>query len=275
MTKLARTAAKTVAKNSPAILTGLGIAGFCTTVVMTAKAAPAAGKVHEYHEGDRADIEYARTTTDMTKEQHRKEIASTYICEAKDLLPLYGPPVAVGVMSIACFIGANKINADRQAALLAAYSLSEKTLATYQQKVIEKLGEEEHEALLADATRDIVRSEVPEGYDKDSDPIPMNMVRVYDNVTGRYFYSSKERIMAAESAVNKRLISEMRVTLQEFYYELGLEERFNLGECMGWDVSWYTSGATSMNVFFAPMLDDEKNPCLAINYHVAIFERQS
>lgn len=256
-------------KNSPAILTGLGVGGFVTTVILTAKGAPQAKKVHDWHsERRRESLEKMPPKTNSEK---AKRIFRSAAKEAKDLAPLYGPAAAMGGVSLICFLGANKIQADRQAALMAAYSLSEKTLTTYQKKVIEKLGEDMHEEVLSDTTREIVKeSKIPDGRHSVED----GRTRCYDNVTGRYFYCNKETILQAESEMNKRLLSEGRVYLQDFYYEMGLEERFALGDSMGWDIS-LANGEHVLNVWFTPMLDDEKNPCLALNYHVTIFDRSA
>lgn len=267
-----RGAAKAVsvklAEHTPTILTLLGIAGFGTTVVLVAKAAPTAADVHARECWNRecppdgvADIQ-----------EHVKE---SYKKEAVELAKLYGPAAAVGVASVTCFVAANKVNLDRQAAVMAAYSLSTETLARYQDKVIEKLGEEVHGDILNETTKDIVTSHLPEN-DPAVEVVPQGMVRVYDNVTGRYFYSSRELIMGAESSINKRLIDEVRVPLQEFYYEMGLEETFKLGDAVGWDISSpYAAKDNSLNVWFSPHLDDDKNPCLAINYHVVVFDRRA
>lgn len=253
-------------KHSPAIFTGLGISGFVVTVVMTAKAAPVVSYEHDIFEQER----YEKTESGCTKD----DLKDSYLEEAKVLAPAIIPPVITGVASIACVLAAHKIQSDRKAAVLTAYSLSEKTLTEYQRKVIEKLGEEQHEEILKEATKDIVRNDVPEGFDHEKYVVPEGMVRIYDNVTGRYFFSTKERVMKAESEINKRLLNEVRVPLQEFYYAMGMEERFNLGEILGWDLSSpYANDNGPLDVWFAPMLDDDKNPCLALNYHVMVFSR--
>jgi hypothetical protein len=268
--RLIRSVAKAVGDHSPEILTGLGIVGFGTTVVMVAKAAPTVDYVHSQASFDRQDLMEYEKDEELKKDLVRQ----SYIQEAKEIALLYGPAAGVGIMSVACFLGAHKLEADRRAAILAAYSLSEKTLTTYQEKVIEKLGEEAHQDILDETTKEIVRRDAPEGEEHILAPNPAGTVRCYDNVTGRYFYSSKDAILEAESAINKRLLSETRVNLQEFYYELGLEEKFTIGDSAGWDIS-SPYNPQMMDIWFTPMLDDEKNPVLAINYHVAIFDRQA
>lgn len=261
--------AKKAAKHSPEICMAVGTAGFIATIAMTAKAAPAVKQIHEREIWNREDIDLEQDSKAKTE-----LLRDSYISEAKELAPLCLPPIFTGVMSVTCFFMANKINVNRKEAVLAAYSLSEKTLATYQNKVIEKLGEEVHRDILNESSKEIVRSEAPENIDPELIVVPDGTVRCYDNVTGRYFFSSKERILEAESKINKRLLNETRVALSEFYYELGMEEWFSLGEVMGWDLSSPYCEST-LNIWFTPMLDDEKNPCLCLNYHVLIFDRKA
>lgn len=267
--KTFKDAASVMSRHSPTILTGVGVAGFVTTVVMAFRAGPSVAEAHKWYSGTR---ERACEDDYPSEEARKAVIIDSYKEEAIELVPVIAPVAVLGGVSIACFLVANKVNSDRQAALMAAYSLSERTLTTYQQKVIEKLGEDAHSDILNETSKEIIQNSVPEDYDPGTEVVPWGQVRIYDNVTGRYFYSTREAILEAESTINKRLLSENRVPLQEFYYELGLEERFILGECMGWDMTSYYAN-NMLDIFFSPMLDDEKNPCLAINYHVIIFER--
>ena len=260
---LARTIASVLTKHSPAILTGLGVAGFATTVVMTAKAAPKVRDIHIWEEG------FREVNCDS-----KDDVRDSYVAEAKSLAPLVIPPAIVGVASVGCFIFSNKVQADRQAAIMAAYSLSTETLARYQEKVIEKLGEDEHSHILDEATRELAADKVPDGYKAETEIVPMGKVRVYDTVTGRYFYSTKEAIYEAESEINQMLVDQAMVLHEEFYYLLGLEEQYAMGSVMGWDIS-NNHGARALKTWVSPHLDDEKNPCLALHYHVAIFDRDA
>ena len=130
---LVKTIGKTLSKKSPVIFTGLGIVGFGTTVYMVAKASPEAKHIHDKERWEREDIK----NSNATDEEKKEDLKDSYLYEAKALLPLYGPPAAVGITSIGCFLMANKINVNRQEAFMAAYSLSTETLARYQDKVIE------------------------------------------------------------------------------------------------------------------------------------------
>lgn len=260
---------KFASDNSPAILTGLGIAGFGTTVVMTARVASRVEETHKRRVWEREDIvEYGEP------ELRKYDIRQSYVGEAKELAPLCAPAVGVGLISVGCVLMAHKIHSDRQAAIMTAYSISTEALNRYQSKVIEKLGEEMHQDILDSATREFLHDNPEKDVDPETLVIPEGTVRCYDAVTGRYFFSSREKILEAESEVNKRLINEVRVPLEEFYYELGLEESFVLGKKTGWDISTPYYGGGNLDVYFTPMLDDDKNPCLVLNYHVTLLDRK-
>lgn len=256
-------ASKIVAKNSPAILTALGIAGFGTTVVLAVRATPAADAAHRGHIWKRHDIEENPDIQDV-KEALRDDI----IEEVKEIVPLYAPALGMGIVSIVCFVGASKIHADRHAAIMAAYSLSEKTLATYQEKVRERLGADVHSDIHDEVMKELVDDDTaPDG----TLVVKEGKWRFYDTKLGRYFYSTREEIMAAESEINRRLLAETRVNLSEFYYAMGIDDPGQVADCMGWDIS--DRYAQAMEIWFTPMFDDEKNPCTAIHYRMTIFER--
>lgn len=260
---------KLASDNSPAILTGLGIAGFGTTVVMTARVASRVEDIHRRRAWERDDI------SEYGEEKTRKyDIRQSYAGEAKELAPLCAPVIGMGLISAGCVLMSHKIHSDRQTAIMTAYSLSTEALNRYQSKVVEKLGEEIHQEILDSATKEFVRDNPEKDVDPETLPVPEGTVRCYDAVTGRYFFSSREKIIEAESEINKRLINEVRVPLEEFYYEMGLEEAFVLGKKTGWDISspYYNGG--NLDVYFTPMLDDEKNPCLVLNYHVMLLDRK-
>lgn len=254
---------KAIASHSPAILTAVGIAGFGTTVVLAVRATPQADCCHKWHVSTREMIE-----DDTAIEDKKTAIRDDVIEEAKEIVPLYIPAIGMGALTLACFLGASKIQADRQAALLAAYSLSEKTLVTYQEKVRERLGAEGHSDIHDEVMKEIVHDDpAPDG----TLVVKEGSWRFYDTVLGRYFYSTREEIMAAESEINRRLLSETRVALAEFYYTMGVEDPGKVTECMGWDIS--SRYVQAMEIMFTPMFDDEKNPCTAIHYRVTIFDR--
>lgn len=56
----------------------------------------------------------------------------------------------------------------------------------------------------------------------------------FDPLSGKTFTSSREKILLAVEALNKRILENCWVSVNEWYEELGLDSSGNLGESMGW-----------------------------------------
>lgn len=250
-------AGKAVGKNSPHILTAVGVCSFVTATVMAAKAAPAAKPAY-----DQAKRKYY----DMTAHGYSQTEATVELVQdiAKDVAPLYLGTAGLMVLGTVCVIAADRVHIKRQTALMAAYTVSEKALDIYQNKVIERLGQGKHEAVLDDIAED----DCP--FDEDVDPSKIEIIEeegvlCFDHVTGRYFKSSIEDIRKAEARIVKRIIDETMVPLNELYYELGLEDVSLVGDVLGWDV-----GRVKPDIHFTSMLDKNGVPCLVLNYRTCI-----
>ena len=252
---LAKGAGALIRKNSPHILTAVGIASYISAIVMAAKAAPIAKPELDHalelrKEAIEADESKTDATADCTK----------YIVD--NVAPLYLGTVGMAVLGTACVIAADKVHTKRQTALMAAYTISEKALDVYQEKVIKRLGEKKHEAVMDDIATD------EEPFAKKPDKIEVldsEGVLCYDHVTGRYFKSSIENVRSAESAVVKRLLDETMVSLNEFYAELGLNDVSVIGDALGWDAT-----RTGLDIHFTSMLDNDGVPCLVLNYRTCV-----
>lgn len=236
---------KAIRKHSPEILTALGIAGFATTAVMTAKVTPKAlNKVRndsrKNHDGD----PYAYTK--------KEAIQSAW--------KYYLPAVGVGTSSAACLIFATSTNLRRNAALAAAYSLSESTLRDYQEKTLEAVGpEKEHEI------RDAVMKERIE-----RNPIQTNNVLItnkgetlcYDPWSNSLFKSDPDTISKACIALSRDMLDSGYVSLNDYYYEIGLPNTKS-GALLGWKVG---SGRAMIDPIFSGQLTEDQRPCLAVDF---------
>lgn len=232
-----------IKKHSPEILTGIGIAGMITTTVMAVRATPKALiLIEERKEEIRAEKLEAM---DMVK--------TTWAC--------YIPAAITGTLSVACLIGASSVNARRNAALATAYTLSESALKDYQGKVIEMFGEKKNEAVKDAVAKDKV----------EKNPVVTREVIItekgntlcYDAISGRYFKSDIEKIKKAECELNRQMLDDMYVSLNDFYYEIGLDS-VKLGDELGWNVD---SGYIDLS--FSSQLASDGTPCLVIDYSVA------
>lgn len=194
-----RTAMK---KHSPEILTGIGIAGMITTTVMAVKATPKA----------------------LILLEEKKDELDTDRLEPKDIIktawPCYIPAAVVGAISVFCLIGASSTNLRRNAALATAYTLSESTLKEYQEKVVETIGEKKEQSIRDSVSKDkMVKNPVREVILTESGG---NTI-CYDVLSGRYFKSDRDKITRVMNELNRQMRDEMYVTLNDFYYELGLD----------------------------------------------------
>lgn len=237
--KSVRTAMK---KHSPEILTGIGIAGMITTTIMAVRATPKALVLIE----DKKD---ELDTDELTKMEIVKAAWSCYI-----------PSALVGTASVLCLIGASSTNFRRNAALATAYTLSESTLKEYQEKVVETIGEKKErdireqvakEKMVKNPVREVILTE------KGGNTI------CYDVISGRYFKSDRDTISRIVNDLNRQMRDEMYVSLNDFYYELGLDST-KMGDDLGWNID---KGYIEIN--FSSHLDANGTPCLVMDYQVA------
>lgn len=232
-----------IKKHSPEILTGIGIAGMITTTVMAVRATPKALIL----------IEERKEEIGAEKLEAMDMVKTTWAC--------YIPAAITGTLSVACLIGASSVNARRNAALATAYTLSESALKDYQGKVIEMFGEKKNEAVKDAVAKDKV----------EKNPVVTREVIItekgntlcYDAISGRYFKSDIEKIKKAGCELNRQMLDDMYVSLNDFYYEIGLDS-VKLGDELGWNVD---SGYIDLS--FSSQLASDGTPCLVIDYSVA------
>ena len=232
-----------IKKHSPEILTGIGIAGMITTTVMAVRATPKALIL----------IEERKEEIGAEKLEAMDMVKTTWAC--------YIPAAITGTLSVACLIGASSVNARRNAALATAYTLSESALKDYQGKVIEMFGEKKNEAVKDAVAKDKV----------EKNPVVTREVIItekgntlcYDAISGRYFKSDIEKIKKAECELNRQMLDDMYVSLNDFYYEIGLDS-VKLGDELGWNAD---SGYIDLS--FSSQLASDGTPCLVIDYSVA------
>lgn len=255
-----------VQKHSPEILTGLGIAGMITAAIMAVKATPKAmilikeKKEQKYKECEPI-LDYSIPLEGLDENELMHLYKLTPIEIIKSTFVCYIPAVVTGFISILCLIGANSVNAKRNAALATVYTISETALKEYQGKVIEAIGEKKEQAIKDMVAKDKI----------DKAPVSSKEVIVtekgntlcYDAVSGRYFKSDIDKIKKVENELNRRMLDEMYISLNDFYYELGLTNT-RLGDELGWNID-----KGFIDLQFSSQLSDDGTPCLVIDYRIA------
>ena len=244
---------KAARKHSPEILTGIGIAGMLSTTVLAVRATPKALMLIEEKKREKKfTVIKDGGNPDLTKLEIVKAAWKPYI-----------PAVITGAASIACLVGASSVNARRNAALAAAYALSETTLADYKEKVVETIGEKK-----AQEVKDAIAKDKVE-----NDPVSHKEIVItdkgetlcYDALSGRYFKSDIEYIRRAVNNLNERLLFDTHVSLNEYYDEIGLEEIFPMGENLGWTVDPDSANKGLIELDFSSQLA-EGTPCLVVGF---------
>lgn len=233
----------TMAKRSPEILIAIGIASAISATVLAVKETPKALKLIE----------------EKKKAENKDEL--TPLETVKTCWKCYIPATVSTVVSVACLVSSNSVNAKRNAALATAYKLSETALSEYRDAVVETIGEKKEQ---------IVKDKVAEKK-LEKNPVSQNNVIVtdrgttlcYDGTSGRYFNSDMETIRRAENRINKQLLDDMYVSLNEFYDELDLEHT-ELGDQLGWHLD---DGLIQLD--FSSRLTDDGRPCLVMSYNIA------
>lgn len=263
LSKMVHSAKRTLAKHSPEILTGIGIAGMITAVVTAVKATPKAVKL--------IDDEIKNRTESNTPDEEGnidglvKTENESYKLPVKDTVKTawkcYIPTAVTIAASTACVVGGSSVNLRRNAALATAYSLSETALKEFKEKTAEIVGEDK-EREIKDA---VAKGKIEKNPPRTSEVVFTGTGKVlcYDSITGRYFKSDKETIRKAVNDLNMRLRDEMYVSLNDFYYEIGLKET-KFGDLLGWNMD-----RGYIDVEYSSQLDDSGTPCLVIDYSVA------
>lgn len=245
LSKLLRTTKAVLSEHSPEILTGFGIAGMLVTTVLSVKATPKALQLIE-EEKDRLELDGDEQLRpiEVVKVAWKPYIPATITC----------------VVSIACLIGASSVNMRRNAALAAAYKLSETAFEEYKDKVVEVIGDKKEKTIREKVAQETV----------DKNPVSKNEIFITekgntlcrDPISGRYFKSDIDLIKKAENAVNKRLLHEMYVSLNDFYDLIGLSPTSN-GDNLGWNID---KGFLELD--FSATISENDTPCIVLEYNI-------
>ena len=230
--------------HSSAILTGIGITGMAGAVLMAITATPKALRL----------LEEEKNESGEEKLDKKAIVRATWKC--------YIPTAALMGLSIGCLIGSSAVNSRRNAALATAYSISETALKEYQGKAVELVGEKKEK-------------EIRDAIDKDhADKVMASNPGVIitgdgetlclDSLSGRPFKSDINKIKTAEVELGARMLDERYVSLNDFYYEIGLDPIYPLGDDLGWNID---RGRVQLS--FSTQLTTDNRPCLVVNYTVA------
>ena len=243
ITQIINASKKFLNKHSPEILTGFGITGMIASTILSISATPKAMKLID------------------EKKKELKTDNLTTLETIKTVWKPYLPVVGTTVTSAACIIFASRVNYKRNAALATAYSLSERTLLRYRDKVIETIGENKERSI----REHIAQDEVLENKRNESQIIIASKGNTLfmDSMSGRYFKSDIDQIKKVVNELNRKLVYENYISLNEFYGEIGLDNVKN-GELVGWNIN---SGLIEPS--FSTCLTEDDQACVVLDFLVS------
>lgn len=248
--------------NAPGITIGLGTGAILVAGVMVGVATPKAMKLIE-------DAQVAKT---KRFEQMKEKAPDDAVMDETDELTWveiikagwkpYAPAIMTAVVGVACIVGGTRANARRNAALSAAYTVVEQTLNDYTAKTKEIVGEKKEKEIRDAIAEDELKKHPLSG---------CNVVRMpkcgktlcYDVRSREYFMSDYNTIKKVENDLNRRLRSEMFISLNEVYDEFGIVHDDELGDDIGWNVD------NELEFTISSKIAENNEPCLVVNYVIA------
>lgn len=239
--KIFRRLGKVWAKHSTKILNWTNIiGGFVTT-----------GLAIEATVGAKNSLDDLKASTgkelrDIPKKEIIKTVAPHYIPTALSL----GVQTAAGI--------SGDIKAAKASATLAGlYSASELALKEYKEHVQSFVGDKKEKEIFDKFAEEKVKTNPPR--EDNITATGYGDQLCYDLWTDRYFTCSIDHIKRVQNDMNARIISEMWVTFNEVYAEIGLKP-VKLGETIGWNVDH------RIEFRFSSCIDDHDRPCLVIDH---------
>ena len=219
---------------------GIGIAGMVVSTVLAVKATPKALRL----------VEEAKKRETVEVLPTKEVVKVTWKC--------YIPAAVTGIFSVSCLIFSTAVHSRRNAALATACSISEAALKEYRDKVIETVGEKK-ETIIRDA---IAKDHI------NQNPVSSNEVILtgkgdvlcYEIWSGRYFRSDIEKLRKIENDLNREMIGDMYVTLNDFYDLIGIPN-VKIGDDLGWSIS-----RSSIEMSFSSQLTEDGTPCLVVGF---------
>lgn len=184
-------------------------------------------------------------------ETNKEKIKATWKC--------YIPATLACATTIGCVIFLNKINERKTAALAGLYSIAQSTLREYREKVIETIGENKERKIQDGIASDKIANNPPS---TDIIYAGSGSVLSYDAMSGRYFTADIEKIRKLVNELNRRLMTEMFISLNDFYCDLGLSP-IKLGDDIGFNIE-----TGLLDIKFSSQLTPDDKPCLVLTYEV-------
>jgi len=244
-----------IKKHSPEILTGFGLASMIGSTILAIKATPKAINLLNIAQRDKEK----KMLKDNKIEEKDYPITLTLKETIYTVWKEYIPAISLCSSGIVMIILGAHINNKRSAALATAYAVSERTLRTYKDKVIEVIGENKEKKIRDQIAQDNINNDLPK---KETIIITQKgNTLIKDEYSGRYFRSDLDTIRKMVNELNRKMLCENYISLNEFYNSIGLEP-IKDGYRLGWNID---KGYIDIN--YGSCLVDETEPCVCLEFN--------
>lgn len=246
-------------RNSPAILTGLTVAGITALTVMTLQP-----KVK------RIMAEHREAVNDLSEKEDKKEVVSGTV---KKLAKECVPTVLLAGATAACAIGANSVSTRRVAALSAAYEIASRSLSDLRDSIEEVVPRKAQEIKEKVVQKNIASEPIPD--ESQIYSTGRGDVLCKDMYTKVAFRSSMDEIEKAINKMSARVRDESWINLSDLYYELGIKP--SVIPAVSNDIGWHDSDLIEGNlpIMVVACLDDTGTiPVLGLDYEVDPFYKE-
>lgn len=220
--------------------------GLVVTSIITAQRTP---KYLELQKEARKDLEL--------EEDEKVPIKETAI----DIFKAYWPAIVSGALSITCMALSFKEETKKNMALTAAANLAEQSLMTYQNKVVETIGESKEKKIRDSIAKDQINNNPLEDESK-AITTGNGDTLCYEPLTGRYFYQNIDTIRKVPAMMNDETYSAGEVTVNETFSYIGLDP---VDYIVGDDLKWYAEDGP-VELVLTSALDKYDRPVLVINF---------
>lgn len=245
-----KTAKNVITANSPVLLVGTAVVGTITTAVLAARAGYKARGIIDEERARRDLLE--GPTEPITPQDH---VRLTWLC--------YAAPGVTALSTCLAVVGVHTIHTKRANAMAAAYVIASNKMETMSEKAEELLGPKKTQEL-----NDAVGQDMAEG-----NPIgPTNEVILtgdgkelwQEGVTGRWFMSNLASVEAAINEINRQLIDDGEVPVNDFFSHIGLPPVTWLNT-FGW--SRGDSNTPKISARFSAVRTDDGKPANSVWFH--------
>lgn len=197
-----------------------------------------------------------KANAEMQQKQTKKE---------KFLVALkhYAIPGAGMILSLGGLVGVH-VSKNKQISKLAlGLAASERLYNDYRDKVIDIIGEKKENEVQEKIVEDKVnKTDIPENPTKTFVLDQTQRCLCFDMYTGQYFESNKQLIENGINKANSELLSSGYLSLDDFYYNIGLKGAGSVCVDHGW--KYDVDGLISVE--FTSVLKDGAIPVLAIRF---------